>query len=97
MGMTPEIILRQAQDERVPYHHPLVVSLSTHRVQTISHFWNKARQRRRGCCQVQQERTDSLSLHIQHFQADSLRAFKETNPTAAAHLSLLQYLGPAGL
>ena len=42
MEITKEIILRQAQDERVPYHRPLVVSLSNHRVQTISHFWSKA-------------------------------------------------------
>ena len=42
MEIAQEIILRQAQDERVAYHHPLVVSLSNHRVQTISHFWSKA-------------------------------------------------------
>ena len=42
MEIMPESILRQAQDERVKYHHPLVVSLSNHRVQTLSQFWNKA-------------------------------------------------------
>ena len=48
MEIMLENILRQAQDERVLYHHPLVVSLSNHLIQTISHFWNKAHKWREG-------------------------------------------------